>query len=145
MLPAPVTQSVRHWTRLPSRYRNIIHFLIFSIVLGAFVHVVRLRELNDHHSRGHQYFDPDLSTFPPSLEGHAFDATASTHSPDILPELKEEPSEPLGLGEIRDMVAGTKGFLARDFSLGLGWNNVRFHPFLHCLDKYIDSSSYWNR
>ena len=28
------------------------------------------------------------------------------------------------LDEIREMVSKTKGLFARDFSLGLGWNNV---------------------
>lgn len=32
--------------------------------------------------------------------------------------------ETLTLDEIQNMVAGTRGFLARDYSLGLGWNNV---------------------
>jgi hypothetical protein len=31
----------------------------------------------------------------------------------------------LGLEELRDLVAQTKGYFVRDYSLGLGWNNVR--------------------
>jgi len=33
----------------------------------------------------------------------------------------------LDLEEIRDLVAKTKGYFVRDYSLGLGWNNVRYH------------------
>lgn len=29
------------------------------------------------------------------------------------------------LDRVREMVAGTKGYYVRDYSLGLGWNNVR--------------------
>ena len=34
------------------------------------------------------------------------------------------PSDILSLEQIREIVAPTRGFLARDFSLNLGWNNV---------------------
>lgn len=130
MLPAPVTQSLRHWNRLPSRYRNIVHFISFSIILGVFVQVVRLGDFNMYST--HHYFDPDLSTVSPSLKGHVvdvIDTSTSTHTNDTLPDLqadlKNDSIEFPSLEEIRDMVAGTQGFLARDFSLGLGWNNVR--------------------
>ncbi|KAH8991482.1 hypothetical protein EDB86DRAFT_3046284 [Lactarius hatsudake] len=35
-------------------------------------------------------------------------------------------SDVLTLEEIRDIVAPTRGFFSRDYSLGLGWNNVRY-------------------
>lgn len=41
--------------------------------------------------------------------------------------------ELLGLEDIRDMVAQTKGYLVRDYSLGLGWNNVRSRNLSHII------------
>ncbi|KAH9051203.1 hypothetical protein EDB83DRAFT_2543049 [Lactarius deliciosus] len=35
-------------------------------------------------------------------------------------------SDVLTLEQIRDIVAPTRGFFSRDYSLGLGWNNVRY-------------------
>ena len=37
------------------------------------------------------------------------------------------PSDTLSLEQIRDIVAPTRGFLARDYTLNLGWNNVSIH------------------
>jgi hypothetical protein len=34
------------------------------------------------------------------------------------------PSDVLSLEQIRDIVAPTRGFFSRDYSLNLGWNNV---------------------
>ncbi|KAI9439096.1 hypothetical protein H4582DRAFT_2142398 [Lactarius indigo] len=49
--------------------------------------------------------------------------------PTIAPSSPSPPSPPsdvLSLEQIRDIVAPTRGFFARDYSLGLGWNNVRY-------------------
>jgi len=39
-------------------------------------------------------------------------------------EAPSSPSDVLSLEQIRDIVATTQGFLSRDYSLNLGWNNV---------------------
>ncbi len=36
-------------------------------------------------------------------------------------------SDVFSLEQIRDIIAPTRGFYARDYSLNLGWNNVRTH------------------
>jgi hypothetical protein len=41
------------------------------------------------------------------------------------PQIPHNNKEHLDLEELRDLVAQTKGYLVRDWSLGLGWNNVR--------------------
>jgi hypothetical protein len=59
---------------------------------------------------------------------------APTNDASALPTPDEEPSPPsdiLSLEQIRDIVARTRGFFSRDYSLNLGWNNVsiRGNPF----------------
>jgi hypothetical protein len=39
-------------------------------------------------------------------------------------EAPSSPSDVLSLEQIRDIVAPTRGFFSRDYSLSLGWNNV---------------------
>jgi hypothetical protein len=46
---------------------------------------------------------------------------ASSPTPDDAPS---SPSDVLSLEHIRDIVAPTRGFFSRDYSLYLGWNNV---------------------
>jgi hypothetical protein len=41
------------------------------------------------------------------------------------PPARNHDDDHLDLEELRDLVAQTKGFFVRDYSLGLGWNNVR--------------------
>ncbi|KAH9173215.1 hypothetical protein EDB89DRAFT_2068974 [Lactarius sanguifluus] len=67
---------------------------------------------------------------PPSL----FDPDPIQLADPLLvdPEFPPSPPSPpfqsdvLTLEQIRDIVAPTRGFLSRDYSLGLGWNNVRY-------------------
>lgn len=47
------------------------------------------------------------------------------HQPLISP-LQWQPLDDKNLEELRAMVATTKGYYARDWSLGLGWNNMRY-------------------
>ena len=64
--------------------------------------------------------------------GHA--STTTNHDPSS-PASDGEPSSPsdiLPLEQIRDIVAPTRGFLARDYSLNLGWNNVSIHGSQFC-------------
>ena len=37
-------------------------------------------------------------------------------------------SDDLDLEALRSIVAGTRGYYARDYSMGLGWNNVSHYP-----------------
>ncbi|KIM22745.1 hypothetical protein M408DRAFT_281150 [Serendipita vermifera MAFF 305830] len=44
----------------------------------------------------------------------------------LVSPLQWQPLEDKNLDELRAMVAKTKGYYARDWSLGLGWNNMRY-------------------
>lgn len=46
------------------------------------------------------------------------------------------------MDKIRKMVEGTKGYYVRDYSLGLGWNNVGYFLFYFVL-FYLNSQTYW--
>ena len=67
--------------------------------------------------------DPDVTKQPPTpmptcTEAPKHDLTK--------PPVEPEPGEPLDrLEYLRNMVSKTKGYYVRDWSLGLGWNNVR--------------------
>ena len=54
---------------------------------------------------------------------HAFSSPSSD-------ETSPSPSDVLSLKQIRDIVAPTRGFLSRDYSLYLGWNNVSIRDSL---------------
>jgi hypothetical protein len=48
----------------------------------------------------------------------------SSHTSEETPSF---PSDVLSFEQIRDIVATTRGFFTRDYSLNLGWNNVSMH------------------
>jgi len=63
----------------------------------------------------------------------ATDAPAPPNSASSPPPSHTPVPDVLTLEQIRDIVASTRGFFSRDYSLGLGWNNVsirddRFPP-----------------
>ena len=51
----------------------------------------------------------------------------SLHTPDEAPSSL---SDVLSLEQVRDIVATTRGFFSRDYSLNLGWNNVSIRKSL---------------
>ena|ERR1700761_1775203 len=79
---------------------------------------------------------PDSQTLPDHSESHFVEPTLPTFLPNpthgsTIPNDPPPPSPPssamsdvLTLEQIRDIVAPTRGFFSRDYSLGLGWNNV---------------------
>lgn len=72
-------------------------------------------------------FDPDsLELADPKLAYLLPELTPeSTVLDDPSPPLPPSPvSDVLALDQIRDIVASTRGFFSRDYSLSLGWNNV---------------------
>jgi len=60
-----------------------------------------------------------------------------TSGPTTILDASEDPS----LETLRDMVARTKGYWARDYSLHLGWNNVSNYPpdFTSCITPFLDA------
>ncbi|KAI9439114.1 hypothetical protein H4582DRAFT_1813373 [Lactarius indigo] len=94
---------------LKIRFFSIAFILTSLIAYGAFFspHTPSWRFLNWH---------------PPSRFGP--DSVLDDPSP---PSQSSSPiSDFLTLEQIRDIVAPTRGFFSRDYSLNLGWNNVRY-------------------
>ncbi|KAG8936607.1 hypothetical protein FRC02_000600 [Tulasnella sp. 418] len=58
------------------------------------------------------------------LDAPAPTATSRTHGA-LVPSVEKE-DDNWDIERVKKMVATTKGFYARDYSLGLGWNNVRY-------------------
>ena len=100
----------------------LFHILFFTTGVASRANEWRLKL--PYASRPPPYVSPDTplltheSLPPPPSHG-------SPSNPFTAPTLQGNPElDQLSLEEIRDMVAGTKGFFSRDYSLGLGWNNV---------------------
>ncbi|KAF8445925.1 hypothetical protein L210DRAFT_3392510 [Boletus edulis BED1] len=63
-----------------------------------------------------------ISSTTSTAAEQSLDASLSTHFSPAAIFLKEH----LSVDEIKAMVSQTRGFYTRDYSLGLGWNNVRY-------------------
>jgi hypothetical protein len=72
-------------------------------------------------SESHGLFQLGHNTSTPT--NHVSTSHASDEAPSYL-------SDVLSLEQLRDIVATTRGFFARDYSLNLGWNNVSIHGIL---------------
>ena len=90
------------------------------------------RRLSDwHHS---SYFRPNTPELADPNERPLVDPKLATlvlnHTPESIvpnkppPQSSSSVSDFLSLEHIRDIVAPTRGFFSRDYSLALGWNNV---------------------
>lgn len=70
----------------------------------------------------------ELCTFPFNIPGHpndhAYPPSQNTAHPDQEAGGSLLTSDDLHLKALRSMVVGTRGYYARDYSMGLGWNNV---------------------
>jgi hypothetical protein len=67
---------------------------------------------------------PPLVSCPGSSTPHLISSALQLGSSAPPPQRKHD-DDYLGLEELRDVVAKTKGYFVRDYSLALGWNNVR--------------------
>ena len=72
------------------------------------------------HSLDWHHLGTNFTGHMSTLTNHDPSSPASDGAP-------SSPSDILSLEQIRDIVAPTRGFLARDYSLYLGWNNVSIH------------------
>jgi hypothetical protein len=76
--------------------------------------------------------DPMCSSAPPLVSSPG---SSTPHLISSAPQLvasspssqRKHDDDYLDLEELRVIVAKTKGYFVRDYSLGLGWNNVRCH------------------
>ncbi|KAH7921547.1 hypothetical protein BV22DRAFT_1019122 [Leucogyrophana mollusca] len=105
---------------------SFITFITVAIVIGVFV----------GFSLSTFGYLPDSVSCALPLAGHSSSTTDTTSNdvssaaPSPQPTPDSSPQYPLDvdriyLASIRDIVSRTKGYYARDYSLWLGWNNVR--------------------
>lgn len=111
------TLSSRPWHRLvspltvlTSRARSPGHLMSLCLVLSMVAFFTLLYRLATRDDRS------NIEDIPHPLSA----LQCSGHVSDM--------SHTFTLDDIQRMVKGTKGFLTRDYSLGLGWNNVRLVP-----------------
>jgi hypothetical protein len=136
------SSSLPHWHSLPKPshdrischrngfFRSFISISGFGVFSGAFLLVCLILYMT--------FFSPHGSLLLNSLDWHVLDANSTEHvgfnksvstptnynSSSPASEAPSSPSDVLSLEQIRDIVAPTRGFFSRDYSLNLGWNNV---------------------
>jgi hypothetical protein len=133
MSPSPLPQW--HPSSLgQTTCRRIGFFRSFSSIhgigiFGAFLLVVLIFDMTFFSSHGSQLLSSlnwyHLSTN--SAEHVGSNTSLSTpinHAATSDSAHSSSPSDVLSLEQIRDIVAPTRGFFSRDYSLHLGWNNV---------------------
>lgn len=126
-------------SRTPSR--RLCHVLVIALLavllIAGLVHTfgsrvsIPFNSISSPSSRPNVVPGPDYDT---STNGDPEVLDDEPNPDDGLDEedswfLTENPSnvdQEEDLEFLREMVAGTKGYFARDYSLGLGWNNVRY-------------------
>jgi hypothetical protein len=133
-----VALNLRRWRSfLRSNGALRIGFFTTFLLTGLMVYVTFFSpswRLPDWHLSSSFYPDP-LELADPN-ERLLVDPKFATLLPNPTPEsiIPDNPPPPLPspspvsdvltLEQIRDIVAPTRGFFSRDYSLGLGWNNV---------------------
>lgn len=97
-----------------------VYFFGTAAIAGILCNLLLFR----FYSSSSHHIPVDIDTVTGSLESHE-------QCPSLQAQLLSDPSEvqwqPLperSVRELQDMVATTKGFYVRDWSLHLGWNNV---------------------
>lgn len=111
-------------------------FILSSLIvcLTFLSHPSPSLRISDWHAPSHaSHLDPDPPVLADPTETLLIDPKLASLLPEPTPVLEEPPppspspspvSDVLTVEQIRDMVAPTRGFFSRDYSLGLGWNNV---------------------
>ncbi|KIJ68468.1 hypothetical protein HYDPIDRAFT_179583 [Hydnomerulius pinastri MD-312] len=136
----PASPDARHPAKQALTNRRFCcNILIISTIIATILVVGALRifdlELSfastppDASSSELPVEDSSIPSIPPN--DPAVQPTKPADIPSSIPPVAHEPTldyakEHLSMDEIRAMVSQTKGFYARDYSLGLGWNNVRY-------------------
>ncbi|KAH9952603.1 hypothetical protein BC827DRAFT_1274389 [Russula dissimulans] len=141
-LPDPITQpaygrSFRRWRPFLRSYGSLRTGLFFGVIALSSL-VIYATFLSPHDSLWRRPTDwyglPQRESLASNPKYH--------HSPSPSPTLPHTPDPPvptettsswtpwssdaLTLEQLRDVVAPTRGFFTRDYSLGLGWNNMRY-------------------
>lgn len=152
-LPAYHQPRQRRSLFLPfCRFGGVGLFLASAAVCGILFHVLVFGFLNLYYGPGEPPYNrwreppstfdlhpdaallhspnqpqPSTSALPSSTSAPSSTTpvpSSTSALPSSTPTPSSDDSDELTTDEIRDMVSSTKGFLARDYSLGLGWNNV---------------------
>lgn len=124
----------------PNRIKSTAIFLTTALIAGTGLILIigtfilsrpELRASSHDYIFGQEYGSSDANKGQGSSPSvvTVFDtvtelATTTVDPPPPVPTLNAEGILEKNLDELRAMVDGTKGYLARDWSLGLGWNNV---------------------
>lgn len=124
---SPLNHQARRRRTCRSNGGMALAFIATAALSGAFVALVFL---------GFGSPAPDSFLFPlplrrPQVVQEQIPAVGPPSSPPPPVVVVAPPpihSDHLELDELRDLVGQTKGFLTRDYSLGLGWNNVNLSP-----------------
>jgi len=153
-LPEPITQtaygrSFRRWKPFLRSHSSLRTSLFFGAVALCSL-VIYATFLSPHDSLWRRPADwyglPQSESLASDPKNNPTPSPTSLHTPD--PPTPTETSSPwtssssdvLTLEQIRDIVAPTRGFFTRDYSLGLGWNNMRY-----ILDAALIQSQTLNR
>jgi len=146
-LPDPITQSTygrsfRRWKPFLRSHGSLRTSLFFgAIALSSLV--IYATFLSPHDSLWRKPTDwyglPQSESLashpkggPPSPSPPSPPSPTPPTSTETTSPWTSSSSDVLTLEQIRDLVAPTRGFFTRDYSLGLGWNNVRVYavPYL---------------
>src|SRR5712675_642175 len=130
------TRSFRRWSPF-LRSNGSLRTCLFIGAIVLTTLVIYTTFSSQHESLWHRLSDWGLPQreFLASIPKHEFPLMLP-HAPDIPTEPPHlwgsSSSDVLTLKQIRDIMAPTRGFFTRDYSLGLGWNNVRVYavPYL---------------
>ena len=132
----PMPRRRRHFLRLNGALKlgvsaaalalsSLIVYITFLSPRGSFL------RLSDWQAPS--YFDPNSGELADPRGTSILHTRPVSLLPEPAPVLDEPPasspspslvSEILTLEQIKDVVNSTRGFFSRDYSLGLGWNNV---------------------
>ena len=128
--------TLRRWRQF-LRPHSALKLGVFStaFVLSSLIVYITFLSPSLLHSdwQAISYFDPNSLQLPDPGETLLLNIRPTSLLPEPTPVLDEPPvpspspspvSDVLTLEQIRDVVAPTRGFFSRDYSLGLGWNNV---------------------
>jgi len=134
-LPDPVSQpthtrSFRRWRPFLRSNGSLRTCLLFGsiVVTSLIIYATFLSPGDTLWRRPTDWYDPPQRGSFPSNPKYASSPTLP-HAPDAPTNVSRPwtstSSDVLTLEQIRDIVAPTRGIFTRDYSLHLGWNNVR--------------------
>ena len=131
----PMPRRWRHFLRLNGALKLGVSAAAF-VLSSLIVYITFLSHgsfLRPSDRQAPSYFDPNSGELADSRGTSILHTRPSSLLPEPTPVLDEPPAsspspspvfDVLTLEQIRDVVDSTRGFFSRDYSLGLGWNNV---------------------